>query len=87
MPRRWSKPVRIKVGMGSAVDVTSNGQAAKMMMDEWPIPAGDKLLRARVAVLRSMQRPDELDALAAARAAFEAAAEEAHILLPTPLKS
>lgn len=76
----WSQPVRVAISGGTAVNVTSNGQAAKMLLEEWPEDAGEKLLRARQTILRSMERPDDPGTLYAARMAFEAAAREAGML-------
>lgn len=78
----WSEPVRVAISSGTAVNVTSNAQAAKMLLDEWPEESGEKLLRARQTILRSMESPDDAGTLLAARLAFEAAARAAGILLP-----
>lgn len=78
----WSDPVRVAVSGNTAVNVSSNGQAAKLLLDEWPVENGKQLLRARSTILRSMERPDDPGTLYAARMAFEAAAREADILLP-----
>ncbi len=83
----WSEPVRVAVSGGTAVNVSSNGEAAKMLLEEWPEEAGEKHLRARQTILRSMNRPDDPGTLYAARMAFEAAAREAGILLGERPKS
>lgn len=76
----WSEPVRVAVSGGTAVNVSSNGEAARMLLEEWPEEAGDKHLRARQTILRSMDRPGDPGTLYAARMAFEAAAREAGML-------
>lgn len=83
----WSEPVRVAVSGGTAVNVSSNGQAAKMLLEHWPEEAGDKHLRARQTILRSMDRPGDPGTLYAARMAFEAAAREAGMLLGERPKS
>lgn len=83
----WNEPVRVAVSGGTAVNVSSNGQAAKMLLEQWPEEAGEKLLRARQTILRSMERPDDPGTLYAARMAFEAAAREAGMLLGERPKS
>jgi hypothetical protein len=76
----WSEPVRVMVGNGTALNVSTNDQAASVLLREWPASEGARLVRAKKAVLRSMERPDDPGTRYSARRAFEAAAREAGIL-------
>lgn len=78
----WRSPVRVMVGASTAYNVTSNTLAAELLLGEaWPGKGSARHLRAREAVLRSMERPADAVATIAAQKAFEAAAREAGILM------
>ncbi len=83
----WDRPIRVDIGAGKAVNVSNNEQAAQILLGEWPGDTGARHLRAREAVLRALERPDDPGPSIAAQRAFAAAAEEAHILLPDLPKS
>lgn len=82
----WSEPVRVEIGTGTALNVNNSVQAARLLLEEWP-HKGPKALRARAAILKALERPDDPEVLDAAREAFVAAAGEAKILLGARPKS
>ncbi len=84
----WDRPVRVELGAGKAVNVNNNQQAAEVLLDEaWPDRDGARAVRAREAVLRAMERPDDPGPTIVAERAFIAAAEDANVLLPELPKS
>ncbi len=89
MPGQFSPPVRITLGRAGNVAhaVTSPEKAAEILLAEWPTGWTPKHLAARKAVLKAMENAHAGAAMARARKAFAAAAEEAGILLPEPPKS
>ena len=89
MRGEFDKPVRVALGRAGSVtfNVTTPEQAAEKLLMEWPVEAGKRHLAARKAVLKAMEHAHDVLLLAKARKAFEAAAEEAGILMPDPPKS
>ncbi len=83
----WSEPVRVSVDGRNTINVTDNERAARFLLEEWPGERGPRHLRARHTILRSMERPNDPGTLIAARMAFEAAVDEAGMLMPEPPKS
>lgn len=84
----WDSPVRVELGAGKAVNVNNNQQAAEVLLDAaWPDRNSARAVRAREAVLRAMERPDDPGPTIVAERAFIAAAEDANILLPELPKS
>lgn len=80
----FDKPVRVTLGPAGSVAhiVTTPIEAAeKMLGKEWPVAAGKTQRAARAAVLRAMENALDATLAAKARAAFEAAAEDAGILM------
>ena len=80
----FSPPVRVALGKAGNVAhaVTSPERAAEILLLEWPVEPGSRHLAARKAVLAALQSARDAKAASDARAAFEAAAEEAGILMP-----
>lgn len=78
----WIDPVRITLDGRTAINISGNEQAARVLLGEWPRKRGAKHLQARQTLLQSMEHPEDSETLQAARKAFAAAAQEAHILLP-----
>jgi len=78
----WPTPVRVLIGPNKTYNVTSNEQAAELLLgDGWPNRKGARHLHARKAVLRSMEKPGDPGPMHGAMRAFEAAAREAGILM------
>lgn len=72
-----------------AVDLCSivfleRNRAADLLLNEWPDESGSAYRKAKEAVLRAMEYPDDNGLNAASRLAFEEAAREAGILVPEP---
>jgi len=82
----FSPPVRVALGKAGNVThaVTSPERAADILLNEWPAQPGSKHLAARKAVLKALEAARDAKAAQEARTAFEAAADEAGILMPTP---
>lgn len=80
-PRYFHPPVRVEFGrVGQTRSVSSAREAAELLLDQrWPQPDGRKHLAARQACMAVLEGLKEARH---ARKAFEAAAEEADILLP-----
>ena len=80
----FSPPVRVALGRAGNVThaVTTPERAAEILLNEWPGGAGAKNVAARKAVLHALMNMKDAMATAKARKAFEAAAEEAGILMP-----
>ena len=83
----WNEPVRVTLDGRNTIFVTDNERAARLLLEEWPGERGARHLRARTTILRSMERPNDPGTLYAARMAFEAAVDEAGMLMPEPVKS
>ena len=85
MPR-FSPPVRVVLSKAGNVThaVTSAERAAQILLNEWPAQPGNKHPVARKAVLKALEAARDAKAAQEARTAFEAAAEEAGILMPAP---
>ncbi|WP_097142179.1 DUF982 domain-containing protein [Rhizobium subbaraonis] len=78
-PKRWNKAVEVETErLGRIRDITSTEEAARFLLERWPVEPGPAHLKARIAclsVLEGKRQPDH------AREAFVAAAEEAGILV------
>lgn len=83
----WNAPVRVSLDGRTAINVSGNEQAARVLLGEWPFEPGPKHLQARQTLLQSLEHPDDAAALEAARKAFAEAAREADVLLPALPKS
>jgi hypothetical protein len=85
----FSPPVRVALGKAGNVThaVTRAERAAEILLNEWPARPTKKQLDARRAVLHALMNMKDAAAAMKARAAFEAAAEEAGILMPERPKS
>lgn len=78
----WDRPVPVALsGVAAVTQVNNNHQAADLLLNRWPAAPGPKHREARQAVLAAMRRHLDAKALARARAAFEAAAREADIIV------
>lgn len=80
---RWNEPVTFETTrIGHYRTIASTAEAARALLEDWPIHAGKALAEARktcLAVLEGKKEP------AAAREAFLRAAEEAEVfILPDP---
>lgn len=79
---RWSNPVRVLIGPNTTYVVATNERAAEMLLgDGWPGKEAAVHLRARRAILRAMDKPDDPGPMHGAQRAFEDAAREAGILI------
>jgi hypothetical protein len=77
--REFDKPVQILHGRpGASRLVRSTAEAAEFLLYKWPVPGGRKHLDARKACMAVLEGLKEARA---ARSAFEAAADEAEILV------
>ncbi len=78
-PKYWSKPVTLETGvLGKYKTITSTGEAARMLLNQWPVEKGRRYSRARktcLAVLDGTKPPSE------ARKAFIDAADEADLFV------
>lgn len=78
----WTNPVRVLIGSNKTYNVTSSERAAELLLgDGWPNRDSARHLRARQAVLRAMEKPDDPGPMHAAQRAFADAAREAGILM------
>jgi len=80
----WSKEIHVAISSGTSVVVNSSERAAVLLLNEWPTEDSPKQIWARRTLSK---QPDDPDILLAAQLAFEAAAEEAGILMDAPAKS
>ena len=76
----WDRPVRVMISNSTAYNVQTSERAAEILLFNWPRDTGEKHLRARQAIVRAMEHPEDPGPTIAARRAFEAAAREAGIL-------
>lgn len=83
----WSKEIHVAISSGTSVVVNSTEGAAELLLNEWPTEDSPKQIWARRTLLQALEQPDDPDSLLAAQLAFEAAAEEAGILMDAPAKS
>jgi len=78
-PGRWEEPVTFETGrLGQYRTIGSAAEAARVLLEDWPIDGGDELLKAKaicLAVLSGEKKP------AAARTAFLKAAKEAGLFV------
>lgn len=86
---QFSPPVRVALGkLGNVTfTVSTPERAAEVLLQEWPTEGGSKHLAARKAVLKALEAARDARAAQRARKAFEAAADEAGILMPEPPQS
>lgn len=75
----WEKPITFETTkLGKYWTVTSTAEAARALMERWPVRTGEALQRARetcLAVLEGKKKPAE------ARQAFIDAADEARVFI------
>lgn len=78
-PKRWSKPITFETPrLGNYRTVASTQEAARALVNDWPVQKGRQLKAAQkacMAVLEGRKPPSE------ARNAFIAAAVEAHVFV------
>lgn len=76
---RWEEPVTFETSeLGKYWTVTSTAEAARALMERWPVDTGEALEKARetcLAVLEGKKNPAE------ARQAFIDAADEAGVFI------
>ena len=78
-PKPWTKPVTVETAkLGKLRVIASTADAARFLLEQWPVDHGPLHLDAREACLAVLdgEKPAEF-----ARDAFVAAAEEAGILV------
>jgi hypothetical protein len=83
----WSKEIHVAISSGTSVVVNRTERAAELLLNEWPTEDSPKQIGARRTLLQALEQPDDPDILLAAQLAFEAAAEEAGMLMDAPAKS
>jgi hypothetical protein len=73
-PKSWSSPVKFETGIGQYRIVATTADAARFLLDRWPVEGGEAHEAARLACLDALEGevPAEM-----ARAAFVEACEEA----------
>ncbi|UDF29405.1 UNVERIFIED_ORG: DUF982 domain-containing protein [Roseateles sp. XES5] len=76
---RWTEPVTYETAtLGQYRTIASTAEAARILLEDWPLSSGKNLRRAKtacIAVLAGQQDPET------ARAAFLKAAQEADIFV------
>lgn len=77
----WDRQARVMIGSSTTHNVTRPSRAAELLMNEWPDAGGPAYRKAKEAVLRAMEDPDDDELNSASRHAFEEAAREAGILV------
>lgn len=78
----WKQPVPVLLsGVATVTNVSNTHQAARVLLQDWPMEPGPKHLAARRAVLKAMESALDAKRQAAARTAFEEAAREAGIAM------
>lgn len=77
----WDRQVRVMIGSSTAHNVMRPSHAAELLMNEWPAEGGPDYRKAKEAVLRALESPDDGSLNVASRRAFEDAAREAGILV------
>ncbi len=80
----WDRQVRVMIGSSTTHNVTRPSRAADLLLHDWPEFYGPAYERAKVAILKAMENPDDARLNVASRLAFEEAAREAGILVPLP---
>lgn len=80
----WDRQVRVMIGSSTTHNVTRPNRAADLLLNEWPDEGGPAYRKAKEAVLRAMEDPDDASLNVASRLAFEEAAREAGILVSLP---
>jgi hypothetical protein len=80
--------VGLTPALSTATTIYSLEDAGRFLLDRWPtdVPAGRKHLAARKAVLKAMENAHDRMLTEKARKAFEAAADEAGLLMPDAVK-
>ena len=81
VPGWWDRPVKVLVGSNTTHHITRPSAAADLLLHDWPEFYGPAYERAKVAILKAMENPDDAGLNAASRSAFEEAAREAGILV------
>lgn len=81
----WDRPVPILVGSNTTQHVTKPSAAADLLLHDWPEFRGPAYEKAKVALLKALEAPENATLSAASRLAFEEAARETGILAPTVL--
>lgn len=77
----WDRPVKVLVGSNTTHHITRPSAAADLLLHDWPEFYGPDYERAKVAILKAMENPDDVSLNVASRLAFEEAAREAGILV------
>ncbi|WP_313522496.1 DUF982 domain-containing protein [Shinella sp.] len=76
---RWEEPITFETNkLGRYWTVTSTAEAARALMDKWPVDAGEAYEAALRTCLAAMEREGTPDA---AREAFLNAADEADVFI------
>jgi len=88
MREQFDKPVHVALGpYGNILYIVDTPRmAADKLLNQWPAEPGKQHLAARKAILKAMENDQDAALAAKARKAFEAAAQEAGILRPPPLR-
>lgn len=77
----WDRPVKVLVDSNTTHHVTRPNRAADLLLHDWPEFYSPAYERAKVAILKAMEEPEDADLNEASRLAFEEAAREAGILV------
>jgi hypothetical protein len=76
---RWEEPVTFETQrLGQYRTITSTAEAARVLVEEWPIETGKELKRAKAACLAALAGKGDPDE---ARKAFLRAAKEAGVFI------
>lgn len=77
----WDRQVRVMIGSSTTHNVTRPSRAAELLMNEWPDKGGPAYRKAKEAILKALEEPEDPDLNADSRLAFKDAAREAGILM------
>lgn len=77
----WHQPVPVLVGSNTTHHVTRPSAAADLLLHEWPEFHGPAYTKAKEAILKALENPDDDGLSNAAFEAFQEAAREACILV------
>ncbi len=76
-PKFWNKPICFESASSHEWRIVdSTAEAALILMNQWPLATGKKLLKARKICIKVLEGKGSVDK---ARMAFVKAAKEAHI--------
>lgn len=76
---RWEEPVTFETEkLGQYRTISSAAEAARVLMDDWPVDSGKAFTRAKAACLSALTGDGNPEA---ARTAFVKAAEEAGVFI------